>query len=338
MEYYTLLCPPATPPGQYHIEVGVYDAQTMGRLPVLDEAGKIGGLSYRAGTLQVVKPLVPPEVDPQVKVPGGGLAPEISLLGYDFPLREVDPGGTIRVALYWKAMERVHEDYLLAVELRDEAGEVWAEQADRPVDGTYPTTRWEEGEVLRDWHDLRVPATTVQGTYQVYVQVSEGGAVVGELSLGEVEVAGRPHYFTAPQIGHPLGFKVGDSVRLMGYDVESDQVRAGDTLRLTLYWEAVGETEVSYTVFTHLIDASHYIWAQQDSVPGNGQVPTNTWVEGEIITDVYELEVDPSAPPGEYVLELGMYEATTGQRLPVHDVAGEPVGERVLSESIIVLP
>ena len=338
MEYYTLLCPPATPPGQYHIEVGVYDAQTMARLPVLDEVGKISGHSYRAGTLEVVKPLVPPEVDPQVKVPGGELAPDISLLGYDFPLREVDPGGTIRVALYWQALRRVDEDYLLAVELRDEAGDVWAEQTDRPVDGTYPTTRWEEGEVLRDWHDLRVPATTAQGTYQVYVQVRESGAVVGELSLGQVEVGGRPHYFTAPQIGHQLGVKVGDGVRLLGYDVESDQVRAGDVLRLKLYWEAVGEMEVSYTVFTHLLDASHHIWAQRDSVPGNGQVPTNTWVEGEIVTDVYELEVDPSAPPGDYVLELGMYEAATGQRLQVYDVAGEPAGERVLSESITVLP
>jgi len=222
--------------------------------------------------------------------------------------------------------------------LRDEAGDVWAEQADRPVDGTYPTTRWEEGEVLRDWHDLRVPAATAQGTYQVYVQVREGGAVVGELSLGQVEVAGRPHYFTVPQIDHRLGVKVGDSLRLLGYDVESDQVRAGDVLRLTLYWEAVGETEVSYTVFTHLLDASHHIWAQHDSVPGNGQVPTNTWVEGEIVTDVYDLEVHPSAPPGDYVLELGMYEAATGQRLPVYDVSGEPVGDRVLSESITVLP
>jgi len=338
MEYYTLLCPPATPPGQYHIEVGVYDAQSMARLPALDEAGMISGHSYRAGTLQVVKPLMPPVVNPQVKVQGGGLAPEISLLGYDFPLREVDPGGTIRVALYWQAMERVRGDYLVAVELRDEAGDVWAEQADRPVDGTYPTTQWEAGEVLRDWHDLRVPATTAQGTYQVYVQVSEGGAVVGELSLGEVEVVGRPHYFTVPQISHPLEAKVGDSVRLLGYDVESEQVRAGDVLRLTLYWEAVGEMEVSYTVFTHLLDASHHIWAQRDSVPGNGQVPTNTWVGGEIVTDVYELEVDPQTPPADYVLELGMYEAATGQRLQVRNPAGEPMGDRVLSETIAVLP
>jgi hypothetical protein len=338
MEYYTLLCPPATPPGQYHIEVAVYDAQTMARLPVLDDAGKMGGHSYRAGTLEVVKPLVPPEVDPQVKVRGGELAPDISLLGYDFLPGAVDPGGTIRVALYWQAMRRVHNDYLLAVELRDDEGDVWVEQADRPVDGTYPTTQWEEGEVLRDWHDLRVPATTGQGTYEVYVQVREGGAVVGELSLGEVEVVGRPHYFTAPQIGHQLGVRIGDSVRLLGYDVERDQVRAGDVLRLTLYWEAVDEMEVSYTVFTHLLDPSNHIWAQHDSVPANGQAPTNTWVEGEIVTDVYELKVDPHAPSGGYVLELGMYEARTGQRLQVHNLAGEHVGDRVLSQLITVLP
>jgi hypothetical protein len=149
---------------------------------------------------------------------------------------------------------------------------------------------------------------------------------------------GRPHDFTVPQIGHPLGVQVGDGARLLGYDLESDQVRAGGVLQLTLYWEAVGEMEVSYTVFTHLLDASDQIWAQRDSVPGNGQVPTDTWVEGEIVTDLYELEVDPQTPPGDYVLELGMYDAATGQRLPVYDLAGQPMGDRVLSGSITVLP
>jgi 4-amino-4-deoxy-L-arabinose transferase-like glycosyltransferase len=337
-EYYTLRCPPATPPGQYYMEVGVYDAQSMARVAVLDEEGKISGPSYRAGTLQVVRPLVPPDVEPQVKVQGGELAPEISLLGYDFPQREIDPGRTIRVALYWRATERTQEDYQVAVGLRDGEGDVWAEQVDRPVDGNYPTTQWEAGEVLRDWHDLRVPAVTPRGTYQVYLQVREGGAVVGESSLGEVEVVGRPHYFAVPPIGHTLGVQIGDGARLLGYDVENDQVRAGGVLHLTLYWEAVGKMEASYTVFTHLLDASDHIWAQRDSVPGNGQVRTDTWVEGEIVTDLYELEVDPQTPPGDYLLELGMYDAATGQRLPVYDLAGRPMGDRVLSESITVLP
>jgi 4-amino-4-deoxy-L-arabinose transferase-like glycosyltransferase len=338
MEYFTLLCPPATPPGQYDIEVGVYDAQTMERLPVLDDAGKISGHSYRAGAVEVVRPLVPPVVDPQVKVSGAELVPGIRLLGYDFPLRQVQPGDTIRAALYWEALHRVQDNYLLTLQLLDEAGEVWAEQVDDPVDGTYPTTRWEEGEVLRDWHDLHVPAAAVEGTYQVCLQVMDGETVVGVSDLGEVEVKGRPHYFTVPQIGHPMDVLFGDSVRLLGYDVRSEYVRAGEVLQLTLYWEAVGEMERSYTVFTHLLDTNQRIWAQRDSLPGNGLLPTNSWVLGEVITDVYELEVDPDAPPGNYILEMGMYDATTGQRLQVYDAAGSPKGGRVLSEPLALVP
>jgi 4-amino-4-deoxy-L-arabinose transferase-like glycosyltransferase len=338
IDYYTLLSPPATPPGECHIEVGVYDSETMVRLPVLDEEGKVSGQSVRAGTLEIVKPLVSPKVEPQVKVSDGEMAPDVRLLGYDIPLREVEPGGTVRVALYWQALRDVEDDYVVAVQLRGKAGEVWVQQMSRPVDGTYPTTEWDEAEVLRDWHDVRVPASTSQGRYDIFLQVMEGGAVLGQLSLGEVEVSGRPHYFTMPRIDRRLELMVGDSIKLLGYDLQDQELQAGDVLELTLYWQAIGEMKVSYTVFTHLLDHSDQTWAQKDSVPGDGSMPTNTWIAGEVITDVYSLEVDADAPPGEYILEMGMYEAATGQRLPIYDASGEPLGDRVLSEKLAVRP
>jgi hypothetical protein len=335
LDYYTLASPPATPPGDYYLEVAVYDAETMARLPVLNQEGIVVGQSKRVGSIQILKPPVAPQVHPQTPVEEGDLAPGLRLLGYDFALREVEPGGALRVALYWQALEDLEEDYVLSLEVRDQTGGVEVRHLERPVDGTYPTTHWEEGEVLRDWHDVPVPPDAPQGEYELVVTVVEGESVQGQASLGSVTVTGRPHYFTIPDIQHPLEFGVGEHIRLLGYDLENDRVRPGDQLSLTLYWQAVDRVETSYTVFTHLLDAGSHIRAQKDSIPGGGSLPTTSWVEREVITDVYYLTVSSDAPRGESVLEVGMYDATTGQRLPLRGRSGEPLGDRLLLESTV---
>lgn len=338
VDYYTLPSPPATPPGVYYIDAAVYDSETMNRLPVLDEEGKLRGQSFTVGVLQIVEPLVPPHVEPQVEIPEGDIAPGVKLLGYDFPVREVEPGGVAQVALYWQALKDVESDYLLTLELRDETGGVQVQHMDRPVDGTYPTTKWDEGEILRDWHDVGVPADTPQGAYGVFLRLMEGSLRLGEVGLGEIEVEGRPHYFTTPKMDRPLEVMVGENIRLLGYDLQDRDVSPGEVLRLTLYWQAVGEMDISYSVFTHLLDPDSKVRTQKDSIPGDGSLPTTGWIEGEVITDEYDLVVDADAPPGEYVLEFGMYDPATGQRLPIYDAAGELLGDRVLSEAIRVLP
>jgi len=66
-------------------------------------------------------------------------------------------------------------------------------------------------------------------------------------------------------------------------------------------------------------------------VPGGGLLPTNSWLKGEIITDEYEVPIRAGAPPGQYVIETGMYDRYTGERLQVLDANGKPVeGDRIL--------
>jgi hypothetical protein len=132
-----------------------------------------------------------------------------------------------------------------------------------------------------------------------------------------------------PSIQYPLSANLGDQVELLGYDLDSDQLQAGEPVHLTLYWRTLDEMEVSYTVFVHLINRENQIWGQRDSVPGNGVLPTTGWVKGEVITDEYEFTVRPDAPPGEYLIEIGLYDAQTGQRLPVLSKACPEPTERV---------
>ncbi|HID86044.1 MAG TPA: hypothetical protein EYP55_01535 [Anaerolineae bacterium] len=108
-------------------------------------------------------------------------------------------------------------------------------------------------------------------------------------------------------------------------------------LRLTLYWQAQKEMEASYKVFTHLLDENSRLWGQKDDIPCKGRHPTTEWLPGEVVVDEYEIAVKPDAPSGEYVLEVGMYDAATGERLPVYINGQRSPGDRVLLEPSIVV-
>ncbi len=138
------------------------------------------------------------------------------------------------------------------------------------------------------------------------------------------------------EVQHHRQLKLGDQIAFLGYSLGSSAVRAGDILQLTLFWQALGETEERYKVFTHVLDGRAHIVGQRDSEPVGGARVTTTWKEGEIIADNYGVLVLPATPPGEHQLEIGMYNLETGARLPVLE-EGEVVGDHILLEPIQVL-
>jgi hypothetical protein len=128
-------------------------------------------------------------------------------------------------------------------------------------------------------------------------------------------------------------------VRFLGYELESDSVLAGETVPVTLYWQALGPMDFDYSVFTHLLGPANEVLAQDDGTPRDGTRPTTLWEPGEVIADPYRLVVGPDVPPGRYPLEIGMYRLETGTRLPVVDAGGQPVPhDRILLTAITVLP
>jgi hypothetical protein len=141
----------------------------------------------------------------------------------------------------------------------------------------------------------------------------------------------RERRFTVPEIEHPMEVTLGDQVRFLGYALSPPPYKRGETLHLTLHWQAMTRIDESYTVFVHLLDKNEMIGGQRDSVSGGGLLPTNSWLEGEVITDEYEVPIRDGAPPGKYVIEIGMYDGYTGERLEVRDANGKPVeGARIL--------
>jgi len=149
------------------------------------------------------------------------------------------------------------------------------------------------------------------------------------LDLGQMEVRGRERSFAVPDIQQALQLRLGETVMLLGYDLEPAEVRPGEQLRLTLYWQCLGLMDTSYTVFVHLLDEEGNIRGQQDSMPGQGALPTTSWVEDEVIVDAYELPVALDAAPGPHSIAVGMYDADTGDRLPVYDEQANHIGDHL---------
>ena len=145
----------------------------------------------------------------------------------------------------------------------------------------------------------------------------------------------RAHIFAPPPIAHPLDARFSadgaDAIALLGYDLEPESPAPGDTLRLTLYWQALRPLTRPYNVFTHLLNLEGQLVGQQDNMPLRDTAPTTCWLPGEIIADPYDIPIDPQTLPGDHVLATGFYFWMTGERLPVS-------GSAAATDDRILLP
>jgi mannosyltransferase len=176
-----------TPPGEYLIIVGLYDAVSGQRLPTPD------GDFMELGRLIVERPVTPP---PAAALgfdhPVDALLGPLRLVGYDRyklghsydPDSPLDPGSPLHVVLYWQVQSRPQIDWRLELQLAQVATPT-SPVADGvfPVAGiNYPATQWELGEVVRAQFDLFVPDDAPRGDYGVSLRlIDEGGTPETEM-------------------------------------------------------------------------------------------------------------------------------------------------------------
>ena len=132
-------------------------------------------------------------------------------------------------------------------------------------------------------------------------------AALGErTALGAVDTTGGPIKLLAADVGSPHADAAGGAPNTR-------------ILPVVLYWQAAAPVGASYTVFTQLFDASGRLIAQQDNLPVQGLAPTDTWQAGTPIRDPYALVLPPDAAPGNYDLQVGMYDSQGRRTLTLPD-------------------
>lgn len=137
----------------------------------------------------------------------------------------------------------------------------------------------------------------------------------------------------------------GDRIRLCGYALPRTTLHAGDWLTVTLFWEIDAPLDQPAHSFAHLLGpfnpaTGNPLWGQHDKTAPAGFVATE-WRPGKLYRDRYRLQVDPSAQPGVYQLEIGWWQTGLEQRLapkivaPAEHLAVSPY-ESLVIEGIVI--
>ncbi len=258
----------------------------------------------------------------------------ITLLAQETPNRDLRPGDTFPVTLYWQAEHAPSERYGAWIQVSPEDPTQRVAESDRWLGGTlYPSDLWRAGDIVRETRILQLPADTpAPGLYWVRLGlVDEAGARVtfGDgadmFSLGPWRVRAKR---VSPQPTYRINAAVGEAITLYGYDVEA----MGDSVIITFTWTAKTPPPQDYNVFVHLVDADGALLAQHDGPPNQGRYPTLWWLPGDVIADTHVLPITASLPETAQ-LRVGMYDPATLTRLPITDAHSAR-----LPDDLITLP
>ncbi|MFN2276594.1 MAG: hypothetical protein ACK2UR_03180 [Candidatus Promineifilaceae bacterium] len=166
---YMLATDAQTEPGEYNLMLYLSDTRS----------GELVGETAVLGSV-TVHPFAP-QLETDVLWENG-----IHLLGMDL----AEENDNLTVTLYWQADEPVDRSYKVFVHLQDaQSSEIRVQSDAVPRGWSYPTTRWQPGEIVRDVVDL--PLDNVpQGSYQINVGLYEEQS--GErLPLASAESSGQ---------------------------------------------------------------------------------------------------------------------------------------------------
>jgi len=243
--------------------------------------------------------------------------------------------GPVDVALYWQAVDPVERDYVSSVHLLGREL-VSVGQVNRyPAWGMIPTSRWRAEDIWRDEYHVypragAVAPTRLRVSVGVYdpqessslSPVGPDGAAMDLVIVGEARLRAAGGEPLRPPRSLDLTFT--DGITLAGYGLAPQPASPGETLVLTLYWQATARPTQDYTVFVHLLQNSTQL-AVADGPPLSGDCPTSLWLPGDSIEDAHLIPLPADLRPGEYQITLGLYDPVTGLRAARKDGAGDAV-------------
>ena len=104
-----------------------------------------------------------PRIAPQ-NIVRARVGERIELIGYDMARGDE----TISLTVYWGSVAETDEDYTVFVHLIGPKGLTTQDDA-RPGHDSYPTSRWQAGEVVIDDYRLAIPREVLHGEYQIEI-------------------------------------------------------------------------------------------------------------------------------------------------------------------------
>lgn len=127
----------------------------------------------------------------------------------------------------------------------------------------------------------------------------------------------------------------GEAAALLGYDLSSGEVAAGEMVQLVTVWQ-VQSAPSGLRLFTHLVGPDGVPLAQADRL----DAPSGGWVAGDWLVQLHEFVVPAGTAVGAYPLTVGLYTCldatcTQTQRLTVWQ-DGTAVGDHLQLTDLLI--
>ncbi len=242
-----------------------------------------------------------------------------TLRGYQIDRQTIQPGQPLDIDLYWEVTGRPPGNYLLFVHLIDEVGTMVAQRDTHPGLGNFPSSQWQPGDRFIESFQLYLPETAYTGTtaelsiglyapegYRLGITAANGTFLGDALPLATVAI--EPASGDYP---NPLQQNFNNEARLVGYEYNTRQLRPGDNLVVTLYWEALPALETDYIIRVRLLGENGEVYGRANTFVEAGQYNGAAWHPGEFSQDVHTLQLDPTIPPGSYQIYVALIDSVT---------------------------
>ena len=345
---YRLPIDPATPPGKYHLEVGLYDFVT----------GQTYGIAKNIGQITLTPAKTQPNVN-DVNVPHRlmtAINQPLTLVGHNYNDVTLTPGAEMNGKIFWQANQPLDRDYQVQFWLQAPKGQAvrtlknvsaTTQKDDRYIvyesglSKNYPTSQWAKHTVIGAAYRFRASAYAPPGQYPLMVRLldpTNGEAIGPDVQLAIITVEAVERNYVLPENVTPVAATLNNEIELVGFKLDNASVStANEKFGITLYWRSLTPAAANYTVFIHAVGPDKLMRGQWDSLPVQGTSATSGWLPGEIIADHHTVPMEKHAPAWKYDLFVGMYDAATVQRLPIYSAASPISDNRIWLTQIQVL-
>ncbi|MGQ9628219.1 MAG: ArnT family glycosyltransferase [Anaerolineae bacterium] len=151
---------PGTPPGAYQLALAWLEPYSGHALSPSD-----GNDTLPIPVALLSLPLPPEALDIENHL-RADWDEKVRLLGYNLE-SGLRPRDNIHLTLFWQCLAEIEENYTVFIHLVDEGGRLIAQKDNEPVDGFYPTSFWQKGEIVRDQYDFQIPPEAPPGEYRL---------------------------------------------------------------------------------------------------------------------------------------------------------------------------
>jgi hypothetical protein len=240
-----------------------------------------------------------------------------TLHAYDLSGTQLSAGQVLTATVYFRNEGQRPSDRFY-VRVVDADNYVWAQDFVAPRPGFEEAFRTRKAVVEGEAHPA-LPVGMPPGRYVLKMGYEDAatGTRIGAFVLPGtaddlvVKVARDFPALGVFQPSVPVNEVFQNELSLLGYEVNSERVTPGESLQLTLFWQALADVSHDYVIDLQLFDATGSEVGYWLGRPVRSGYATDRWQARQLVQDPWRVDLSPELSPGGYTLGVTLFDAAT---------------------------